>query len=83
MKEIRDLQIDKPANRTEWREWLSKNHTQKESVWLLIAKADHPGIKRLDAVEELLCFGWIDSVPNKQDEKYFKLLVSPRKPKSV
>lgn len=84
MNRLRDnLEVVRPSDRAEWREWLSKHHTQKESVWLLIAKADHPGLKRLEAVEELLCFGWIDSVANKLDDKYFKLLVSPRKPKSV
>lgn len=72
-----------PVNRKEWREWLQKNHTQKESVWLLVAKAGHAGVTRMEAVEELLCFGWIDSVPNKLNDKYYKLLVSPRKPKSA
>lgn len=72
-----------PANRAEWRAWLTKNHTQKESVWLVVAKKGQAGISRLEGLEELLCFGWIDSVANKLDEQYFKLLVSPRKPKSA
>lgn len=78
-----DLKSVEPANRAEWREWLAQNHTQKESVWLVIAKKGHAGVSRIEATEEILCFGWIDSVANKLDEKRFKLLVSPRKPNSV
>jgi uncharacterized protein YdeI (YjbR/CyaY-like superfamily) len=78
-----NLELVDPANRTEWREWLAKNHTQKESVWVVIAKKGYEGLSRPDSVEEILCFGWIDSVANKMDEKRFKVLMSPRKSKSV
>lgn len=68
-----------------WREWLSKNHTQKENVWLVIYKKGHVGstLTVSEAVEEALCFGWIDSTANKLDETRFKIMYSPRKPKSV
>jgi uncharacterized protein YdeI (YjbR/CyaY-like superfamily) len=78
-----NLELVEPANRTEFREWLAKNYTQKESVWVVIAKKGFEGLSRPDSVEEILCFGWIDSVANKMDEKRFKVLMSPRKPKSV
>jgi len=78
-----NLELVEPSNRAEFREWLQKNYTQKESVWVVIAKKGFEGLSRQDSVEEILCFGWIDSVANKMDEKRFKVLMSPRKPKSV
>jgi uncharacterized protein YdeI (YjbR/CyaY-like superfamily) len=83
MKGIRDLQIVEPANRAEWRQWLAKNHTQKESIWLAVAKKGHNGVSVSEAVEEALCFGWIDSTANKLDDKRYKLLLAPRKRNSV
>jgi uncharacterized protein YdeI (YjbR/CyaY-like superfamily) len=67
------------------RKWLIKNHEQKESVWLIIHKKNSTTgtLSYNDAVEEGLCFGWIDSKPNKLDENTYKLLFSPRKVKSV
>lgn len=78
-----NLELIDPASRAEFRDWLQKRHTQKESVWVVIAKKGFDGLSRPDSVEEILCFGWIDSVANKMDEKRFKVLMSPRKPKSV
>ena len=75
-------QID-VTSRAEWRAWLQKNHTQKESIWLAIAKRGYPGVSVAEAVEEALCFGWIDGRANKLDEKRFKILLSPRKSKST
>jgi len=72
-------------NRKDLRRWLQKNHTQSESVWLIIHKKNSPGksITVPEAVEEGLCFGWIDSKANKIDNEKYKLLFAPRKPKSV
>lgn len=83
MKGIRDLALIELNNRAEWRDWLAKNHTQKESIWLAVAKKGHIGVSVPDAVEEALCFGWIDSTANKLDEKRYKLLLAPRKRNSV
>lgn len=73
-----------PGSRTQWRAWLEKNHTQKESIWVILAKkgSNIPSLSVNDLVEEALCFGWIDSVPGKVDAQRFKVLLSPRKPKS-
>jgi uncharacterized protein YdeI (YjbR/CyaY-like superfamily) len=81
----RNFKNVEPKNRSAWREWLSKNHTQKENIWLVIYKKGHDGstLTVSEAVEEALCFGWIDSTANKLDEKRFKIMYSPRKPKSV
>lgn len=72
-------------NRAALRKWLEKNYSQKESVWLVLHKKNSTGgtLSYNDAVEEGLCFGWIDSKPNKLDDETYKLLFSPRKPKSV
>jgi uncharacterized protein YdeI (YjbR/CyaY-like superfamily) len=73
-----------PTSRLAWRKWLEQNHTTRESIWLIIAKkgCELPTLSIDDVVEEALCFGWIDSVPNKVDERRYKILLSPRKPKS-
>ena len=49
--------------REEWREWLEENQTRVDGVWLIYYKksSGKPWIKYEDAVEEALCFGWIDS----------------------
>lgn len=80
----KDFRLVEPKSRSAWRQWLQKNHTQTESVWVVIAKKESglPSISNNDLVEEALCFGWIDSVPNKLDAQRFKVLVSPRKAKS-
>jgi len=72
-------------NRRELRKWLQKNYAQPESVWLIIHKKNSTGksITIPEAVEEGLCFGWIDSKANKIDDEKYKLLFCPRKPKSV
>lgn len=74
-----------PKTRAEWREWLAGNHDRSNGIWLILIKkgADIPGIMYSDAVEEALCFGWIDGTLNTMDEQRYKLYLSPRKPKSV
>lgn len=71
-------------SRKAWRSWLEKNHGQQESIWLIRYKKDKgPYVSYDDVVEEALCFGWIDSLPRKLDDKRTMLRLSPRKPKSV
>jgi uncharacterized protein YdeI (YjbR/CyaY-like superfamily) len=74
----------RPASRAAWRAWLVENHTQKDSIWLVMPKKGSgiAGVALSDAVDEALCFGWIDSLPRKLDENFSMLLVSPRKAKS-
>jgi len=72
-------------NRKDLRRWLQKNHAQPESIWLIIHKKNS-AVKTVtipEAVEEGLCFGWIDSKANKIDDEKYKLLFCPRKSKSV
>jgi uncharacterized protein YdeI (YjbR/CyaY-like superfamily) len=71
--------------RAEWRRWLRQNHKRTEGVWLITYKKS-TGKTRLaydDAVEEALCFGWIDSKPRKPDEDRSMLRFSPRKAATV
>jgi uncharacterized protein YdeI (YjbR/CyaY-like superfamily) len=76
--------VDLP-NRAAWRAWLAANHDTSGSIRLVITKkgAPDPGVSYTDAVEEALCFGWIDSRANKLDAKRYLLLVSPRQRKSI
>lgn len=68
----------------EWRAWLRKNHAKGKSVWLVLYKKESgiSSVQHDEAVDEALCFGWIDSRPNKRDKDSFYLLFSRRNPKS-
>jgi uncharacterized protein YdeI (YjbR/CyaY-like superfamily) len=72
-------------NRNEWRVWLEKNHLITKEIWLIHYKkrSGKRKLNHIEAVEEALCFGWIDSKLKKIDEERFILKYSPRKPKSV
>ncbi|MBK9256535.1 MAG: YdeI/OmpD-associated family protein [Saprospiraceae bacterium] len=74
-----------PKNRLEWREWLQENHVNKQTVWLIYykKKSNIPTINYSDAVDEALCFGWIDSKVKSLDQEKFLQLFSRRKEKSV
>ncbi len=70
---------------TEWRKWLTKNHNKVVEVWLIFYKKEtgKPSIDYEAAVEEALCFGWIDSLVKKIDEERYARKFTPRKDKSV
>ena len=62
-----------------------KHHASSSGVWLVFAKK-HTGIPTVsynDAVEEALCFGWIDGLMHPIDDTFYKQLFTPRKPKSA
>ena len=70
--------------RTEWRNWLQQNFSIEKDVWLVYAKKE-TGEKRIqynDAVEEALCFGWIDSTNKTLDKNHTMQRFTPRKTKS-
>lgn len=71
-----------PKSRAEWRAWLEKNHERQEGVWLVTYKkaTGKPRLDYEEAVEEALCFGWIDSKGNKLDDERSMLWMAPRKP---
>lgn len=70
------------ANRQDWREWLAVNHQTKTEIWLLLERKPTPTLTYLDAVEEALCFGWIDGIAKVHSPAYRAQRFSPRKPKS-
>lgn len=74
-----------PSNRQEWRQWLQENHQSKQFVWLVYykKKTNIPSITWSEAVDEALCFGWIDSTAKPLDEEKYMQFITRRKPKSV
>lgn len=72
------------SSRTDWRHWLINNHAHSSGVWLIYYKkgSDKPRISYDDAVEEALCFGWIDSLVKKMDEDRYCQKFTPRQAKS-
>ncbi len=68
-----------PTSRDEWRQWLNDHHTESAGIWLIFFKKNkgHPTYE--EAVEEGLCFGWIDSITKAVDEDRQKVWFSPRK----
>jgi len=74
-----------PTNIAEWRAWLKVNQKKEKNVWLVLQKKSSPGpgIAYVEAVEEALCFGWIDSKPAKRDENTYLLFFASRKKGAV
>jgi len=71
-------------NRTEWRTWLKKNHSSEKEIWIIYYKK-HTANTRIpyeDAVEEAICFGWIDSTVKRMDDERFMQKFTPRNKKS-
>jgi uncharacterized protein YdeI (YjbR/CyaY-like superfamily) len=71
-----------PLSRGEWRAWLQAHHTRTTGVWWVSYKkaTGKPRFEYGEAVEEALCFGWVDSKPNKLDTERTLLWFAPRKP---
>lgn len=82
---INDAKHFYPKSAKEWRKWLEKNHEREDAVWVIFYKksAGQPGITWSEAVDEALCFGWIDSIKRKLDEERSIQFFSKRKPKST
>jgi len=68
----------------EFRKWLIKNHKTKKEIWLIQYKkaTKKPSINYVEAVEEALCFGWIDGLEKSMDAERYALRFSPRRPQS-
>ena len=74
-----------PKDKDDWRNWLKKNHLKKDSIWLIFNKKDspNPNLNWSEAVDEALCFGWIDSTKKSIDDEKYMQLFTPRKSKSI
>jgi uncharacterized protein YdeI (YjbR/CyaY-like superfamily) len=72
-------------DRAEWRAWLAANHSTSPGIWLVFDKKSSRADRLAygDAVEEGLCFGWIDSTVRTLDDARYLQLFTPRKPKST
>ncbi len=72
------------VDRKAWRAWLAEHYDKEKEVWLIFPKkaSGKPRILYNDAVEEALCFGWIDSTVKRIDEASYAQRFSPRNPKS-
>jgi uncharacterized protein YdeI (YjbR/CyaY-like superfamily) len=72
-------------DREEWRRWLNKHHARAEEIWLVFYKKDSgkPTVSYDHAVEEALCFGWIDGMVKRLDEECYAQRFTPRNPKSA
>lgn len=74
-----------PETQEQWRNWLIENHTRDNGIWLVQynKKSGKPSVSWSDAVDEALCFGWIDSLKKKLDDESSIQYFGKRKPKST
>ncbi len=68
----------------EWREWLRNNSQTEKSIYLIVyhKKSKTPSVHWHDAIENALCYGWVDSKANSRDKESCYLKFTPRNPKS-
>ena len=80
-----EIETFTPNSANDWRQWLKKNHASKESVWLILYKKDtgYPYIAWTEAVDEALCYGWVDSKRQSIDDVSFRQFFCRRKPNSI
>ena len=72
------------TNRDDFRKWLIQNHKTKKEIWLVQYKKStrKPSINYVEAVEEAICFGWIDGFEKSMDAERYATRFSPRRPNS-
>jgi uncharacterized protein YdeI (YjbR/CyaY-like superfamily) len=65
----------------EWRAWLSENHLTTKEAWIIMKKGEQgrSTLTMRDAIDEAICFGWIDSRTKRLDEKRYLIRFTPRK----
>ena len=82
MTHLQDLNFETGE---EWRNWLKERHSQVNEAWVIIYKKNSKkdGLKYLEAVEEAICYGWIDSKMNRVDQDTFRQRFSPRRKNSI
>jgi uncharacterized protein YdeI (YjbR/CyaY-like superfamily) len=85
MSRLDDAELVQPADRAEWRSWLAAKHGSSPGVWV-VNYTKGSGKQKLsyeDVIEELLCYGWVDSTARKLDHERAMLYVAPRKKDST
>jgi uncharacterized protein YdeI (YjbR/CyaY-like superfamily) len=85
MAEIAPEDLLFAQDRAAWRTWLAARHRTEPRVWLLLHKkgVQEPSVRYDEAVEEALCWGWIDGLTNAWDERSYVVRFTPRRPGSV
>lgn len=80
-----ELPVLQLADRAAWERWLEKNHGSAPGAWLKIAKKGSPirTVAQVEALEEAICFGWIDGQVRRHDEHFFIQRFTPRRPRST
>lgn len=70
---------------TQWRDWLDRNATTADEVWLVLRHKDSgaAGLDYREAIEHAICYGWIDSVHHRRDEHTSRLRFTPRRPRGT
>jgi uncharacterized protein YdeI (YjbR/CyaY-like superfamily) len=75
-------EVIEPVTREQWREWLQEHAGSAAEVWLVLphARSGRAGISHREAIEEAICFGWIDSLARRHDDSSRRQRFSPRRP---
>ncbi|GAT34528.1 hypothetical protein TSACC_22953 [Terrimicrobium sacchariphilum] len=84
-KTYKDTPVLPFTSQAEWRRWLEKNHTTCNALWICYAKksAGIPSITYSEALEEALCFGWIDGQAASLSETHYLQRYTPRRKRSL
>lgn len=85
MELFKDLPVLLFESQQDWHNWLEENHNQPKGVWLKHAKktSGKTSVSYAEALEEALCYGWIDSQKQAYDQNYYLQKFTPRGPKSI
>lgn len=85
MELFKDLAVLLFTSQKDWRTWLEANHSQPQGVWLKHSKksSGKESVSYQEALEEALCYGWIDSQKQAYDHNYYLQKFTPRGPKSI
>lgn len=80
-----EVEIFYPTSQTMWRKWLQENHISKQAVWLVFynKKSEIKSITWSEAVDEALCFGWIDSKKSQSKKKLHTNFSANENPKAL
>jgi uncharacterized protein YdeI (YjbR/CyaY-like superfamily) len=84
MSALDDAPLVQPADRASWRAWLEEHHSTSKGVWLVMwrPRTRRAGLDYEAAIEEALCFGWVDGTGGTVDDERGRLYFAPRRPRS-
>src|SRR5579871_6372960 len=85
MESFRDIPILLFESQQHWHEWLDKNYAQKQGIWIKIAKKNSGvrSITYMEALDDALCYGWIDGQLQRYDDNYYLQKFTPRRLRSI